>query len=83
MRIVKRLQSQYKAAWKELVDSRVLRSFETEEFICDVDSAFQRGSEEEQAEKDVKAARLRVVSIKRVISDSRRSHLSQQALQQR
>lgn len=83
MRIVKRLQPQYDAAWKELVDSQVLRPFETEEFICDVDSAFQRGSEEERAEKAVEATRVGVASAERAISDPRRSHLSQQALQQR
>ena len=83
MRIVKRLQPQYDAAWNQLVDAQVLRTFETEEFICDVDSAFQRGREEERAEKAVEASRLGVTTAERAISDPRRSHLSEQALRQR
>lgn len=41
----KRRQQWYDNAWKKLVDSKVLRPFETEEFICDIKSAFQHSYE--------------------------------------
>lgn len=40
MRFVKRHQPRYDEAWKKLVYSKVLRPFEMEEFLCNIDSAF-------------------------------------------
>lgn len=48
---INRLQADYDAAWKKLADSGVLRPFETENYVCDIDSAFHRQSESEQAAK--------------------------------
>jgi len=83
MRFVKRHQPRYDEAWKKLVDSKVLRSSETEEFICNIDSAFQRASERMQAEKAVESAKLAVMSAQKAITDPRRSSLSEQEPRQR
>jgi hypothetical protein len=80
MKFVKRLQPEYDAAWKALVDSQVLRPFETEEFICNIKSTFQRASEEEWAEKAVESAKSAMVLAQIAITDPRRAHLSQQRL---
>jgi hypothetical protein len=77
MRFVKRHQLRYDEAWKKLVDSQVLRPFETEEFICNIDSAFRRASEREQAEKAVESAKSAVMSAEKAITDLGRSSLSQ------
>jgi hypothetical protein len=82
-KFVKRHQPEYDAAWKKLVDSQVLRPFETEEFICDIKSAFQRASERERAEKAVESAKSAVTAAQNVVPDPRRAHLSRQATQQR
>ncbi|KAG4430847.1 hypothetical protein IFR05_013663 [Cadophora sp. M221] len=55
-KLVKRLQQQNDEAWKKLVDSRVLKPFETEEFICNIKSAYQHADEEAQAKKAVESA---------------------------
>lgn len=60
---VNRLQPRYDAAWKELVDTKVLRPFETEKFILSTESAFQRQSEEEAAWKAVKSAKSAAESV--------------------
>ena len=65
------------------MDSQVLRPFETEEFICNIKSAFQRASDREQAEKAVESAKSAVMSAQNAVPDPRRAHLSQQATQQR
>jgi len=62
MRFVKRHQLEYDEAWKQLLDSGVLRPFEIEEFICNIDSAFQYASERERAEKAVESAKSAVTS---------------------
>ncbi|KAM3426473.1 hypothetical protein NHJ13734_009440 [Beauveria thailandica] len=59
----RRRQRWYNAQWERLVDSGVLRPQETEEFICDPDSSFQRTSERMHAEKAVELARLCVPSV--------------------
>ena len=83
MRFVKRLKPRYDEAWKKLVDSGVLRPSETEEFICNIDSAFQRASEEDQAEKAVESAKSAVMSAEKAITDLGRSSLSQREPRQR
>ena len=54
----------------------ILRSFETKEFICNIESAFQRADERERAEKAVKFAKSALMSTG-VIIDSRGSSLSE------
>ena len=83
IRIVKRLQPGYDEAWKELVDSHVLKPNETEEFICNIDSVFQHSSETERAEKAVKSAEAAVMSAQQAITDPRRSSLPQREPQRR
>jgi hypothetical protein len=83
MRFVKRQQPRYDEAWKKLVDSKVLRPFETEEFICNIKSAFQRATEEDQAEKAVESAKSAVMSAQKAITDLERSCLSEQEPRQR
>ncbi len=83
MRFVKRHQPRYDEAWTKLVDSNALRPFETEEFICNIHSAFQRASEEEQAEKAVESVKSAGMSAQKAITDPRRSSLSQRELRQR
>ncbi|KAF8857851.1 hypothetical protein BDZ45DRAFT_422902 [Acephala macrosclerotiorum] len=83
MRFVKRLQPQYDEAWKELTDTQVLRPDETEEFICNIDSAFQHASERERAERAVEAAKWALISAQKAITDPRRSSLSEPEAQQR
>ena len=56
-RFLKHKQPEYDEAWKKLVDSNVLRPFETEEYICDILSAFQRQREREQAQKAVESVK--------------------------
>jgi hypothetical protein len=80
MRFVERHQAEYDEAWKELVDSQVLRPYETEEFIIhDPKSAVQQASEEERAEKAVEFAESAVMSAEKANPDPGHAHLSQQA----
>ncbi|KAN0096717.1 hypothetical protein V8E51_015522 [Hyaloscypha variabilis] len=60
--------------------SRVIRPFETEEFIIyNPKSAVQHASEEERAEKAVESAKSAVVSAQNAVPDPRRTQLSRQA----
>ena len=76
-------QPVYDEAWKKLVESQVLRPHETEEFICNIDSAFQRAGERERAERAVESAKSAVMSAQKAITDPRRSSLSEQEPRQR
>lgn len=76
-------EQRYKEAWKKLVDSVVLRSFETEEYICDIDSAFQRASEREIAERAVESAKSAVMWFQKAVSAPQRSDHASQEHQQR
>ena len=60
LRTVQRHQLQYDEAWKDLVDSQVLRPFETQELICNIESAFQRAGEEDRAKKAVESVKSAV-----------------------
>ena len=53
----KRMQPKYDAAWKTLVDANVLRPFEIEEYVCNLESSVQRQSEEAQATRAVTLAK--------------------------
>lgn len=82
MSSVDRGQPKYDAAWKELVDSQVLRSFETETFICSINSAFHHQSEKERAEKDVESAKSIVKSVQASISEPQPSSILETLQQQ-
>lgn len=82
MRFVKRRQPQYNEAWKELVDSHILRHFETEAFICSIDSAFYHEAEQHQAKKAVESARSKLTSAQKSTTDLRpSSHLEREQQQ--
>ncbi|KUI70589.1 hypothetical protein VM1G_06061 [Cytospora mali] len=79
-RIAKRLQPGYNEAWKRLVDSNVLRDFETEEYINKIECALRHQSEEDQASKTVKSAKSAIAAVikshQEVIDDPRDPLLS-------
>lgn len=75
-RVVEKLQPDYDKAWKTLVDSEVLRPFETEEYVCDIVSAFQCQSEEDQAQKAVKSAEAVLLAVQKTSHDPRDSRLA-------
>ena len=60
---VKEHQPDYDKAWKTLVDAKVLRPSDTEEYICDIEAAFQAQHEEDQAEKAVKRAKVDAMKL--------------------
>ncbi|KAH6722615.1 hypothetical protein BKA61DRAFT_179236 [Leptodontidium sp. MPI-SDFR-AT-0119] len=60
--VVKRLQLQYDEAWKKLVDSRLLKPFETKEFICNSRPAHRYEAEEVRAKKAVESANSAAIS---------------------
>lgn len=76
----KRQQQWYANTWKKLVDSKVLRPFETEEFIGGYGSGLQLGiqaaSEEEKAEKAVESAKSLVMLARKAITGPGRSKYS-------
>ncbi len=78
-------QQQFDDAWKKLVDSKVLRPFKTEEFICELNikSAVRRLSEREKAEEAVESAKSAVMLARKGISDPRRVNRSPKESQQR
>lgn len=82
MKFVKRRQPQYDEAWKELLDSHVLRHFENEAFICSIDSAFYHQAERQQAENVVESARSKVTWAQKPITDLKpSSHLEKKQQQ--
>lgn len=80
-RSIKRLQPKYEAAWKLLVDSRVLRLDETAEFLRTDESGFRCESEREQAEKAIESAKSAagdvLILTERARNDPHRSELTQ------
>ncbi|KAF2185518.1 hypothetical protein K469DRAFT_726674 [Zopfia rhizophila CBS 207.26] len=59
----KRQQQRLDNAWKKLVDAKVLRPFETQEFICSIESGFLERSERERAEEAVESAKSAVMLV--------------------
>lgn len=59
---VGRFQRQHDDAWKELVDSNLLRPGETYEVMCDVETVFKHEKERQQAEKAVQSATMAALS---------------------
>jgi hypothetical protein len=76
MRILKLRRPEYDEAWKKLVESRVLRPFETEEFICGSESVYLHVGEEERAERAVKSAKSVVQSAQKLMTDRQESEFS-------
>lgn len=62
-------QPQYDEAWKEIVNSNLLRPFETGEFLCTAGAAFFHQSEKNKAEEAVNAAKSIVISAQKLITD--------------
>lgn len=55
-KFIKRRQRQYENACKELINSKLLRPFETQELLDDISSALQYGKEEMEAKKAMESA---------------------------
>lgn len=60
----RRMQPVYNEAWQKLLDAKVLRPSETEEYICDINSAFGRQSEKDRAWRTVKLAEAATISVR-------------------
>ena len=82
MSFVKYCRPKYDEAWKELVDSKVLRPFETEIFICSISSAYHHQSEKERAERDVESAKLIELLVQASITEPQPSSLLETLQQQ-
>ncbi|TAQ86163.1 hypothetical protein B7494_g5510 [Chlorociboria aeruginascens] len=83
MAFVKLHQPEYNAAWKKLVDSRVLRPGETEESICNVECIFRGAREEEKAEGAVESAEGTMMWAEEAIANPQCSTLSPQYAERR
>ncbi|KAF2189933.1 hypothetical protein K469DRAFT_683279 [Zopfia rhizophila CBS 207.26] len=79
----KRQQQRLDDAWKKLVDAKVLRPFETQEFICSIESGFLEQNEEDRAKEAVESAKSAVMLAQKTISDPRRNYRSPKESQQR
>jgi hypothetical protein len=64
-RLVRHHQPTYDEAWKALVNTGVLRPFETQEYLHNIDSAFHHQAEEEQARKAAELAESAVNKVTR------------------
>ncbi|KAF3768225.1 hypothetical protein M406DRAFT_349700 [Cryphonectria parasitica EP155] len=74
----------YDAAWETLVRSGMLRPFETEEYICEFKSVFQRQHEEDQAAQALRSARSAAEDVpRRARGDSSSSRHTSAARMQR
>ncbi|KAF2964035.1 hypothetical protein GQX73_g9536 [Xylaria multiplex] len=62
IRIIEYEEPKYHSAWKTLVDTKVLRPFETKEYILAAESAFRHQAEEDMAFKAVKSAEAILIS---------------------
>ncbi|KAF2184526.1 hypothetical protein K469DRAFT_780839, partial [Zopfia rhizophila CBS 207.26] len=70
-------------AWKKFVDAKVLRPFETQEFICSIESGFLEQNEEDRAKEAVESAKSAVMLARKAISDPRRAKCSPKESQKR
>ncbi|KAK4243397.1 hypothetical protein C7999DRAFT_18242 [Corynascus novoguineensis] len=84
-RSIERLRPEYDEAWKQLVDSGVLRPGETDETLRTTESSFRRASEREQAEKAVASAETaaKAVFSETVRAKTGRSRFTKQKRMQR
>ncbi|KAK4137335.1 hypothetical protein BT67DRAFT_453680 [Trichocladium antarcticum] len=62
-RRTEKLQPGYDKAWKALVDSKVLRPFETEEYLDNIDSAYGRDADRDRALDAVQEAQLALNAV--------------------
>ncbi|KAK0368110.1 hypothetical protein CLIM01_14527 [Colletotrichum limetticola] len=60
---IERLQAAYDKAWQELVTLDILRPHETEEFLRTLESPMERGSEEEETQKNMEKAKARARDV--------------------
>lgn len=73
--LTRRHQSHYENAWKELVDSKVLKPFEAQELLDDIASGFQYMKERTDAEEALESAKSVVHAALQALPDPRRSNL--------
>ncbi|KAK3333490.1 hypothetical protein B0T19DRAFT_127539 [Cercophora scortea] len=72
-RFVEKLRPDYDKAWKTLVDLKVLRPSDTDEYVCDLGFSAQCDCERERAEKAVGAAEAALVLVQETGDDPRGS----------
>ena len=82
-RFLQSKQPSYDEAWKKLVDSNVLRSFETEDYVCGIKCWIQHDFEENEAWKAVESARSAakavLVSARKDVGNPRGSRFTSHA----
>ena len=81
-RVISRRQSRHDNAWKKLVDSKVLKSYETEELLWDFGYALQLRGEENQAREAANAAMSAVNVTDQALQKAQGKGLSRQSLAQ-
>ena len=81
-RVINRRQSQHDKAWKKLVDSKVLESFETEERLWDFGYALQLRGEENLAQETANSAMSAVNSADQALRKAQCEGLPRQSLAQ-
>ncbi|KAF2271533.1 uncharacterized protein EI97DRAFT_462771 [Westerdykella ornata] len=81
--IVRRYQRRHDDAWKELVDSNVLRPGETEEGICNRDDPFEDVNKQKMAERAMDAAKSAVSSAETAMAYPGKYKGSPQILKER
>lgn len=64
------MRPKYSAAWKKLLVASVLRPFETKEYVCNIESASRRQSEEDEATGAVASARSAAKAILISVNDN-------------
>ncbi|RWA03794.1 hypothetical protein EKO27_g11311 [Xylaria grammica] len=70
---VKKNQTEYDKAWKTLVETKVLRPFETEEYVRTTECAIHHDREREQAYRAVKSAKTFLLSAQQAEDNPRES----------
>ncbi|EPE25350.1 hypothetical protein GLAREA_01262 [Glarea lozoyensis ATCC 20868] len=81
--LIRRRQSRYDKAWKNVVDLKVLRPMETEESIWIFGMGAQMKGEEVEAEETVELAKLTVRAAEKQLHNAESGRLPKQNLSQR
>ncbi|KAI0198796.1 hypothetical protein F4808DRAFT_462378 [Astrocystis sublimbata] len=68
--VAKKERPAYDRAWKKLVDAKVLRPSDTEEWLCDITSAFALQGEIDQAWRDLNSAEEDLNSVQGAVDSS-------------
>ncbi len=76
-KFIKCRQQHYNNAWKVLVDSKLLRPFETQEFLDDISSPLQYKKEEMEAKEAMESAISAAAAAQQATSDPPLSDVSQ------